>query len=110
MMSRRRRFDETVLDAVQAVEHRISVDLPPLEVAVEHVPPSDPAPWEQGVALGRLFPPEPGLSARLVIYRRPVLDHAGGEDDTGDRVSAVVHQVVAEQIAQMMGIDPDDVL
>lgn len=111
MVSRRHRFDEAVLEALQAVEERIGDALPALEVAVEEVPPSDPAPFEHGVALGRLFPAHGSLTARLVIYRRPVLAHAGGSEEEGEaRLSAAVHQVVAEQIAQMMGIDPDDVL
>lgn len=111
MVTRRHRFDEAVLEALQAVEDRIGDPLPPLEVAVEEVPPADPAPFEQGVALGRLFPAQGGLSARLVIYRRPVLSHAGDFGDEGGsaHLSDAVHQVVAEQIARMMGIDPDDV-
>lgn len=111
MVSRRHRFDEAVLEAVQAVEDRVGEALPPLEVAVEEVPPSEPAPFEPAVALGRLFPAQGDLSARLVIYRRPVLAHAGTmEDDGGAHLAVAVHQVVAEQIAAMMGIDPDDVL
>jgi predicted Zn-dependent protease with MMP-like domain len=104
MTSRRERFDETVLDALHDVEQRLSVELPPLELAVEDVPPSDPAPWEDGVALGRLFPAQGDLPARLVVYRRPVEAHAREHGEA----AAVVHQVVAEQIAQMLGIDPDD--
>jgi predicted Zn-dependent protease with MMP-like domain len=106
MLSRRERFDEAVLDALHSVERRLTVELPALEVAVEDVPPSDPAPWEDGVALGRLFPAHAELPARLVVYRRPVEAHAREHGET----AAVVHQVVAEQIAQRLGIDPDDVL
>ncbi len=106
MLSRRERFDELVLDAVESLERRLSVRCSPLELAVEEVPPSDPAPWEDGVALGRLFPAQRDLPARLVVYRRPVEAHAREHGE----IAAVVHQVVAEQIAQMLGIDPDDVL
>ncbi|NLG22997.1 MAG: metallopeptidase family protein, partial [Actinomycetales bacterium] len=72
MTSRSARFDDVVLDAVQLIEQRLGRELTGLEVAVEDVPPTDPAPWESGIALGRLFPAEGALPARVVVYRRPV--------------------------------------
>ncbi|MGC1207383.1 MAG: metallopeptidase family protein [Ornithinimicrobium sp.] len=104
MVPRRLRFDEMVLDAVGAFEQRLGSRLPDLEVAVEDVPPSDPAPWEGTVALGRLFPEQGQTKARMVIYRRPVESRASGPWEA----SAIVHDVVAEQLATMLGIDPDD--
>lgn len=106
MQTPRERFDVAVLDAVQAVERQLQSALPALEVAVEDVPPSEPAPWEDGVALGRLFPTEGSLPAKLVIYRRPVETHAADRAD----IATLVHQVVAEQIAQMVGRDPEDLM
>lgn len=106
MQSPRQRFDEAVLDALQAVERHLQAGLPAVEVAVEDVPPSDPAPWEDGVALGRLFPAQDDLPARLVVYRRPVETHAADRAD----VDQLVHQVVIEQIAQMVGRDPEDLM
>lgn len=103
MVPRRDRFDELVLDAAEAVEDRLGHPLG-TELAVEEVPPSDPAPWEHGVALGRLFPAERGLPARLVVYRRPVEQRA--HDDTD--LAAIIYEVVAEQVARMLGRDPDD--
>ncbi|MGB3764243.1 MAG: metallopeptidase family protein [Ornithinimicrobium sp.] len=106
MMPRRRRFDEMVLDAVGAFEQRLGSTLPDLEVAVEDVPPTDPAPWEGTVALGRLFPEQGGVKARMVIYRRPVESRAAGPIEA----SAIVHEVVTEQLATMLGLDPEDLL
>ncbi|MGB3595238.1 MAG: metallopeptidase family protein [Ornithinimicrobium sp.] len=106
MMPRRHRFDEMVLDAVGAFEQRLGSALPDLEVAVEDVPPTDPAPWEETVALGRLFPEQSGVKARMVIYRRPVESRAAGPLE----VSAIVHDVVTEQLATMLGLDPEDLL
>lgn len=103
MSSRSARFDELVLDAAETVEQRLGHELG-LELAVEEVPPSDPAPWEHGVALGRLFPAERGLPARLVLYRRPIVQRADEETDLG----ALVSEVVTEQVARMLGRDPDD--
>lgn len=105
MTSRSERFDEMVLDAVQHTEQRLGRELAGLEVAVEDVPPADPAPWESGIALGRLFPPEGSLPAKVVVYRRPV--EARAQDDD---VAALVHEVVAEQIAGMLGMDPEDLI
>ncbi|MGB7448372.1 MAG: metallopeptidase family protein [Ornithinimicrobium sp.] len=106
MSSRRGRFDEAVLDAVGAFERRWGSELPDLEVAVQDVPPTDPHPWEGAVALGRLFPADGAARARIVIYRRPVEARAADPSD----VAAVVHEVVVEQLATMLGLDPEDFL
>lgn len=105
MVTRRDRFDELVLDAAESLERRLDAELG-LELAVEEVPPSDPAPWEHGVALGRLFPAEKGVPARLVVYRRPVEHRAGDEAE----LAALVTEVVVEQVARMLGRDPEDLL
>ena len=42
---------------------------------------------------------------RIVVYRRPLLARADGEDDLGD----LVFDVVVEEFAQLLGIDPEDV-
>lgn len=103
MTSRRDRFDGLVLDAVERVEDRLGRQLG-LELAVEEVPPSDPAPWEHGVALGRLFPADRTVPARLVLYRRPLVHRAADEDE----LAALVTEVVTEQVARMLGQDPED--
>lgn len=103
MTTRAEDFDELVLDAAETVERKLGHELG-IELAVEDVPPSDPAPWEHGVALGRLFPAERTLPPRLVIYRRPVMHRAQDEHE----LAAVVYEVVAEQVARMLGRDPED--
>ncbi len=105
MTTRAARFDDLVLDALQLIERRLGRELTELEIAVEDVPPTDPAPWESGVALGRLFPAEGSLPARIVIYRRPVEARAQ-EDD----LPALVHELLVEQISGLLGTDPDDLL
>lgn len=103
MASRSERFDELVLDAVENLETILGHELG-LELAVEEVPPSDPAPWEHGVPLGRLFPAERSLPARLVLYRQPIVHRA---PEPGD-LAALVAEVVTEQVARMLGRDPED--
>ncbi len=104
--SRRDRFDDRVLDAVERLEQRWGRELEDVEFAVEDIPPSDPAPWEHGeVPLGRFFPPEGDLPARVVVYRRPV----EGRAPDGPEVGALVHEVVVEQVAHLLGLTPEQV-
>ncbi|AEE46613.1 metallopeptidase family protein [Cellulomonas fimi] len=104
--TRAERFDDLVLDAVERLERRWRRQLDGTEFAVEDVPPSDPAPWESGgVPLGRYFPADAGLPARIVVYRRPVESRAADPGDLAD----LVRDVVVEQVAHMLDRDPEDV-
>lgn len=104
--TRAERFDDVVLDAVERLEHRWGRQLEGTEFAVEEVPPADPAPWEVGgVPLGRYFPADVGLPARIVVYRRPVETRALDDDDLED----LVREVVVEQVAHLLGRAPDEV-
>jgi predicted Zn-dependent protease with MMP-like domain len=103
MTSRGARFDELVLEAAEGVERALGHELG-IELAVEEVPPSDPAPWEHGIPLGRLFPAEAGVPARLVLYRRPIVQRAHEPEE----LAALVAEVVTEQVARLLGRDPDD--
>jgi predicted Zn-dependent protease with MMP-like domain len=105
MATRAEQFDELVLDAASRMEHRAGAALVDVEFAVEDVPPSDPAPWESSdVPLGRLFAAQGKMPARIVIYRRPV------ETRTTDarELAALINDVVVEQVASLLGIDPHD--
>jgi predicted Zn-dependent protease with MMP-like domain len=99
-------FDDHVLDAVERLERRWATQLDGVEFAVEDVPPSDPAPWEHGeVPLGRFFPAQGALAPRVVVYRRPVETRAPDPRD----VSALVHEVVVEQVAHLLDLPPEEV-
>ncbi|MCA1825071.1 MAG: metallopeptidase family protein [Frankia sp.] len=102
-------FDELVLDAVEHFSERWAAELADLEVAVEDVPP-EPAPGaaaEQGVPLARLDRAERRSAttggARLTVYRRPVEARALDATDLAD----LVHDVVLDQVAELLGLDPD---
>ena len=104
--TRRDRFDDRVLDAVERLEQRWAPELEDVEFAVEDIPPSDPAPWEHGeVPLGRFFPAQGELPARVVVYRRPVESRA----IDGPDAAALVHDVVVEQVAHLLGLTPEQV-
>ncbi|MGH3775545.1 MAG: metallopeptidase family protein [Pseudonocardiaceae bacterium] len=117
--SRSERFDAIVLDALEPIEQRWHTELERLDVAVDEVPEitdCDPTTvtWgsdvvEDGkVPLARLVSAgvdRAGLPtrARIVLYRRPLETRA---QDGGD-LSDLVHEVLVEQVASYLGIDPD---
>ena len=103
--TRAERFDDLVLAAVERLEHRWASELEGTEFAVEDVPPSAPAPWESGgVPLGRYFAADAGLPNRIVIYRRPVENRS----ENARELTAVVEDVVVEQVAALFGINPEE--
>jgi predicted Zn-dependent protease with MMP-like domain len=115
------RFDEIVLDALEPIDERWHDALERLDVAVDDVPvvtDADPATvmWgsdvvEDGnVPLARLVPAgldRRGLPtrARIVLYRRPLESRAADGADLAD----LVHEVLVEQVAAFLGLDPDSV-
>jgi len=104
--TRAERFDDVVVDVVERVERTWAKQLRGTEFAVEDVPPSDPAPWEQGaVPLGRCFPAESGQPARVVVYRRPVEARALDAEDLED----LVRDVVVEQVAHLLARSPEEI-
>ncbi|WP_246281677.1 metallopeptidase family protein [Fodinicola acaciae] len=112
--SRSQQFDDLVLDAVEHLESRWSSQLRRVEFAVEDVPPELPAydsdVLEDGeVPLARLLPPVPTSrgrrsAARIVLYRRPLEVRAMDREDLAD----LVHDVIVEQVANLLGINPED--
>ncbi|MCU1593970.1 MAG: hypothetical protein JWO12_1362 [Frankiales bacterium] len=112
--TRSERFDDTVRDAISELEQRWSAELEGVEFAVEDVPPPGTG-WDEGVVadetaggpvpLGRLFAGDPhtGQPPRVVVYRRPL--EARGSDS--DDLRELVHEVVVDQVAQLLGLDPD---
>jgi len=104
--SRAQRFDDLVLDVVEDLDRTWASHLRGTEFAVEDVPPSDPAPWEDGgVLLGRFFPAEAGRPGRVVVYRRPVEVRAFDTEDLAD----LVRDVVVEQVAHMLARTPEEI-
>lgn len=106
MRTRGQKFDEVVLDTFERICDRPKLRKVAVELAVEDVPPSDPAPWEDQIALARAFPAERSLPARIVVYRRPVETRATGERELAD----LVDEVLSENLAGLLGLSPDDLL
>lgn len=121
--TRGQRFDDLVLDAVEDLEQRWGQELQGVEFAVEDVPAvplrsdaslDDDVLADQtgggAVPLGRLLPRgidrQGGQTApRVVVYRRPLEARAADRLDLAD----LVREVVVEQVARLLNLDPDDV-
>lgn len=103
--TRAQRFEDLVLEAVARLEERWEAQLSAIEFAVEEVPPR-PLPGDgDPVPLSRLHPAVQGRQPRIVVYRRPVQARAEGEDE----LAALVSDVVVEEFARLLGMDPEDI-
>jgi predicted Zn-dependent protease with MMP-like domain len=117
--TRAERFDAMVLEALEPIEQRWGAELTELDLAVDDVPEveetsPDEVVWQAGVLadvgvpLAQLVPagvdPE-GLPsrARIVLYRRPLEARARGGADLAD----LLHEVLVEQVAEYLNIEPD---
>jgi predicted Zn-dependent protease with MMP-like domain len=112
--SRAERFDDLVVQAVSQLEPRWEAELAGIEFAVEEIPAADgPADGPEPVPLARLDPGSPAAAgaakparpARIVLYRRPLMARADGEEE----LSELVLDVVVEEFARLLGVDPETV-
>ncbi|MDF2260400.1 metallopeptidase family protein [Streptantibioticus ferralitis] len=107
-VSRSDAFDDLVRDAAERLERRWP-QLAEVEFAVQDVPPTNAdTPDDDVVPLGRLI--SAGASGkgprnRIVVYRRPVEIRAKGRDER----ALLVHEVVVEQVAELLGLSPENV-
>jgi predicted Zn-dependent protease with MMP-like domain len=110
--TRAQQFDDMVLDAVARLEPRWEAELTGIEFAVQEVPEADElADDSSPLPLARLVPgsvdqrnpARPATPSRIVVYRRPLMARA--EDD--DELSDLVFDVVVEEFAQVLGLDPE---
>ena len=99
------RFDELVLDTVRDIDTRWQDRLGLVEYAVEDAP-QIPDDWESGqVPLSSLVRGSGATPTRLVLFRRPIEHRA----ETRADLEALVLTVVVEQVAELLGIDPERV-
>ncbi|MFI6107429.1 metallopeptidase family protein [Streptomyces sp. NPDC051310] len=93
-------FRDLVQDSVERLERRwpqlAEVDFHVLEV---------PASPDESVPLGTSVPAGRDRPARIVVYRRPVELRAKSRDER----ALLVHEVVVEQVADLLGLAPESV-
>lgn len=99
--SRADTFRDLVLDSVERLE-RHWPQLADVEFMVLDVPPSVPG---ESVPLGGSAPAEKDGPARVVVYRRPVEIRSKSRDER----ALLVHEVVVEQVAELLGLSPESV-
>lgn len=107
-LSRSELFDDYIRESVERLERRWP-QLIDVEFAVDEVPepgPDDPpAGSAGGVPLGRVLPARQGRKSQIVVYRRPVEIRAKTRDDR----AALVHEILIEQVADLLGLSPDSI-
>lgn len=105
LRTRRERFDDLVLQVVTEVDGRWQERLGLVEYAVEDAP-QVPADWEAGtVPLSSLVRRTGGRPTRLVLFRRPIEHRC----ETRSDLESLVLTIVVEQVAELLGIDAEDV-
>jgi predicted Zn-dependent protease with MMP-like domain len=114
--SRSDAFDAMVLHAIDHLQPRLGDQLAEVEFAVEDVPEVGPVGLpelgddvldDNAVPLSRLYRTGvAGLSAPVVVlYRRPLESRAVRGEDLAD----LVHDVVVEQVARLLGRSADEI-
>lgn len=102
-------FEDLVHEQARTLHRRWGAQLGDLQLVVEEVPPAaaedavDGGTVSDGTAGGvALAQARPG---RIVVYRRPLELRADGPEDLAD----LVHEVLVEAVADLLGLDPDEV-
>jgi predicted Zn-dependent protease with MMP-like domain len=102
--TRAERFDDLVADAVERILRRWADPLAAVDFVVEDVPALDGWPHDW-VPLSRSFPAVHDQRARVVVYRRPVEARVRGHDE--DQLRGLVQDVVVDEVAELLGVEPE---
>ncbi|GAA2638481.1 metallopeptidase family protein [Streptomyces vastus] len=106
--SRAEVFADLVQDSVERLERRWP-QLADIDFVVLEVPRLEPkrgGDWsDEAVPLGGTIAARDGRPGRVVVYRRPVEIRTKGRDER----AALVHEVVVEQVAELLGLTPETV-
>jgi predicted Zn-dependent protease with MMP-like domain len=112
--TRSQQFDDMVLDAVARLEPRWEAELEGVEFAVQEVPEADELVDDSmSLPLARTVPAtpstgdakQPAAPARIIVYRRPLM----ARTESDGELSELVFDVVVEEFATYLGIDPESV-
>jgi predicted Zn-dependent protease with MMP-like domain len=101
----RERFDDLALGIVTEIDQRWQDKLGLVEYAVEDTP-HIPDDWtSETVPLSSLVRGSGTTPTRLVLFRRPIERRC----DTRSDLEALLLTVVVEQVAELLGVDAEDV-
>jgi predicted Zn-dependent protease with MMP-like domain len=101
----RQRFDDLALGIVTEIDARWQDRLGLVEYAVEDAP-QIPDDWDSGtVPLSSLIRGTGATPTRLVLFRRPIEHRC----ESRTELEAMVLTVVVEQVAELLGIDAEQV-
>ena len=101
----RERFDDLALGIVMEMDQRWQDRVGLVEYAVEDTP-QIPDDWTSGtVPLSSLVRGSGATPTRLVLFRRPIEHRCESRAD----LEAMVLTVVVEQVAELLGMDAEDV-
>jgi predicted Zn-dependent protease with MMP-like domain len=105
--SRAEVFADLVQDSVERLERRWPqlADIDFIVLEVPRLEGSGDGWTDESVPLGGTIPEREGHPARVVVYRRPVEIRTKGRDER----AALVHEVVVEQVAELLGLTPETV-
>jgi hypothetical protein len=99
-------FEQAALSQIKRLQLAWPELFKNLECAIDDVPPSDPAPWEEKkVVRSRLFPSTHGTPARIVIYRRPLQTRANSLIE----LQLLIRDELVIQLANLTGKNPEDI-
>ncbi|MDN6484815.1 MAG: metallopeptidase family protein [Bifidobacterium mongoliense] len=99
-------FDDMVASQLRRLSQAWPDLVAPVQFAVEDVPPSQPAPWEDSPSLdSQSFPAGRGLPARVVLYRLPLQMHAGARAN----LQWAIRDELVSRIAELYGRRPEEI-
>ncbi|KUJ66680.1 hypothetical protein ACZ90_33610 [Streptomyces albus subsp. albus] len=110
-VSRADSFRDLVQESAERLERRWP-QLSSVEFVVLDVPgmgggePAGALPWDsESVPLGSFLAAQGDRRDRIVVYRRPVEIRSKSRDER----ALLVHEVVVEQVAELLGLEPESV-
>jgi hypothetical protein len=99
-------FDRVALRTMRAVVGRWTDRLGDVELAVEEVPVIPPGWTSSTVPLSSYVEETATSRSRMVLFRRPLEHRADGVDE----LEALLLTVIVEQVAEVLGLLPEEVL
>jgi len=104
-LSRSEQFDALLSDLVEELTARWPAELRGVEFAVEEVPMLAQDWQPPSVPLATLVRGTATTPTRIVVFRLPVQQRAGGPAD----LERVAREALVAQVAELLGRDPDDI-